>query len=394
MELVWMVVGWLVVAVTLPVLLEMSLFLAAPIGPKRTSASAAAPGPGLRLAVLIPAHNEEGGIEDCVQSVLASDAGDHRVQVVVIADNCTDRTAPCAQQAGARVLVRTDASRQGKGAALEFAMAQLAPEAWDAYLIVDADTVVAADFCRTMGDSLGQGHAAVQCRYLVDQTASHRRSRLMNLALLSMNVFRPAGRDRWGLSAGIFGNGFGLSRSTIEAVPYKANSITEDLEYHLSLIQQGLRVHFVSQTEVRARFPENEQGAKSQRARWEGGRFRLQRTMGPRLLIQCLGGRGRFVEPFLELMSLPLSYALVLLTALCFVPGWLGYGVVGLAILILHLVATLILYGSRQDWLALGSIPGYLLWKLIQVPSILWASRSKAPWVRTNRDRRSSSGRN
>ena len=69
----------------------------------------------------------------------------------------------------------------------------------------------------------------------------------MNIALLAFNVMRPRGRDRLALSCGILGNGFALRRETIEAVPYEAGSVVEDLEYHLRLVRAGKKVQFADE---------------------------------------------------------------------------------------------------------------------------------------------------
>src|SRR5262249_44443524 len=60
-------------------------------------------------------------------------------RIVVVADNCHDRTAAIARQAGATVVERFDDERRGKGFALEFGMQFLAEEHADVVVIVDAD---------------------------------------------------------------------------------------------------------------------------------------------------------------------------------------------------------------------------------------------------------------
>ena len=57
---------------------------------------------------MIPAHDEETGIATTVRSCLASDYPSLLFGVVVIADNCTDRTAALAAQGRARVVERFD----------------------------------------------------------------------------------------------------------------------------------------------------------------------------------------------------------------------------------------------------------------------------------------------
>lgn len=65
---------------------------------------APAAGPRLRpISVLIPARNEEGSIAACVQSVLASGhGGDAALEVIVLDDASTDRTAAIVQSLAAQ----------------------------------------------------------------------------------------------------------------------------------------------------------------------------------------------------------------------------------------------------------------------------------------------------
>jgi cellulose synthase/poly-beta-1,6-N-acetylglucosamine synthase-like glycosyltransferase len=184
------------------------------------------------------------------------------------------------------------------------------------------------------------------------------------------------------------GNGFALTKSLLREVPYTANSITEDLEYHLKLIGKGFRVRFVRQTRVLADFPVSKEGNDTQRSRWEGGRFMLQRRFMFPLLGRVLSGKLRMVEPFLELMSLPLSYEVLALAVLALLPGhpFRIYALAGFATILCQLLAAVLVHGRKRDFLALFQIPAYLAWKVIKLPSILLTSKKNAAWVRTKRD--------
>jgi cellulose synthase/poly-beta-1,6-N-acetylglucosamine synthase-like glycosyltransferase len=377
---------------SLPAVVELSLFLfshiflrpffvkKAPIDGKK--------GGLIRLAILIPAHNEEKDIARCVAAVLTSETGGHKRDVIVIADNCDDTTAAQARSAGARVIERFDQDRRGKGAALDYAISLLMPEDHEAFVIIDADTIVSDNFVKSICDRFAEGVDALQCVNLPSNVEASRRIRLINIALLSMNVFRPMGRQMLGLSVGILGNGFGLSKRLLKKVPYTATSITEDLEYHLRLVEQGFKVRFVSDARVLSDFPVSEEGAATQRARWEGGRFMLQRKLFLPMLRRIISGRVSLAEPFLELMSLPLSYEVLILIALIALPlqPFALYGVVGIGIIAAQTLAAVSLYGTRRDLSALAGIPSYILWKIVQLPKTLVSSRSGSSWVRTKRD--------
>jgi biofilm PGA synthesis N-glycosyltransferase PgaC len=98
-----------------------------------------------RVVALVPAHNEEAGIVDTVRSLHRQTRRPDRI--VVITDNCTDRTAALARSMGAQVLATVANSHKKAGAlnqALRVLLADLADD--DVVLTMDADSELAADF--------------------------------------------------------------------------------------------------------------------------------------------------------------------------------------------------------------------------------------------------------
>jgi glycosyltransferase involved in cell wall biosynthesis len=103
--------------------------------------------PRSRLAVVVPAHEEEALVGRCVRSLLRQRYPAGLYRVLVVADNCTDGTAAEAERSGARVMVRKDENARGKGRALRWAMDRLLAESDppDAVVVVDADSVADPD---------------------------------------------------------------------------------------------------------------------------------------------------------------------------------------------------------------------------------------------------------
>lgn len=86
----------------------------------------------MRTAALIPAYCEQRFIADVVTRTRAQ-----LPEVLVVDDGSPDRTAACAREAGAEVIVHE--VNQGKGVAIQTGMRALAERGVDFVLILDAD---------------------------------------------------------------------------------------------------------------------------------------------------------------------------------------------------------------------------------------------------------------
>ena len=388
----YLILGTLLLAGTLPLLLELLILTTASLFPGRTKnrqteVATAIPVSRRRLAVIIPAHNEETLIARCVSS-LSADLPTN-VQVFVVAHNCSDATAARAEQAGARVLLVDDPSQKGKAAALRHGFLQAFRQGAEACVVVDADSVVSAGFLPEVQRALSESAGAVQAVYKVLPSSTSDKTTLTAIGFQGFNVVRPRGRERLGLSAGIFGNGFGLRREVLERVPYDADSVVEDLEYHIQLVTAKERVHFLEDATIFGEMPQGNIGSGTQRARWEGGRLLMMRRAPFMLLKVLASGQTRLLEPLLDVLSLPLATGTICFLLLLPSPQkWMQtYGIFGLAIVCFHFLVAL--KAGPDFWKGMRVLvqaPKYIFWKLLLMPKILLASRVDAVWIRTHRD--------
>lgn len=354
--------------------------------------------PRLKFDVIVPAHNEEAGIARTVTNLSAMDYPAALRRILVVADNCSDATADRAREAGATVLVRHDTERRGKGFALAHAFEHSLKDGFaDAVVVVDADTEVSPHLLHSFGLRLEAGAHAVQAHYGVLNPHASWRTRLMTIALALFHKVRSLGRERLGVSCGLRGNGMCFSHHVIREVPHDAFSIVEDLEYGIRLGRKGHRVRYAWEAEVLGEMVSSEKAARSQRRRWEGGRWAMTKQFGVPLLGEALRKRdGVLLDLAMDLLVPPLSYVVLGTLAVSVAAGalsvWQGH--VALSAYAAALcVGSLGLHVLRGWWvsgmgarglLALMRAPFYVVWKVWLM--VAGPRDKKGEWVRTTRE--------
>lgn len=370
-------------------LLWLTLLSAAPAAALRSSRR-------LRFDIIVPAHNEALEIESVVANLRQLDWPADAFRVLVVADNCTDSTASRARAAGAEVLERHDIQHRGKGYALEFAFQASQAHAWAyAVVVVDADTQVSANLLEAFAARIESGAKAMQAHYDVLNAQDSWRTRLMAVALAAFHRLRSRARERMQVSCGIRGNGWCITHRLLHQVPYKAFSLTEDLEYGIELGLAGYRVHYADEACVAGMMVSDEQAARTQRRRWEDGRFQLIRSKVWPLLRAAAGpGGGVCLDLALDLLVLPLSYVAVNIAvlivlasvALLWEPSmdvWLMLGFACGAILLMYVLRGWQLSGvGLRGLVDLARAPFFVAWKLL----VMLRAHASAEWIRTKRE--------
>lgn len=345
--------------------------------------------------VVVPAHNEAGGIARTIASLQAMDWPRDHFRILVVADNCTDATATIARNAGAQVLERCDEHRRGKGHALAFAFqASRRDGLADAVVVVDADTGVSPNLLQAFATRLEHGARAVQAHYGVRNPLASWRTRLITIAKGAFHIVRSRGRERLGLSCGLRGNGWCVTHGVLQQVPYSAYSLTEDLEYTMELGLAGVRVHYADEAHADGDMESGGAAATSQRQRWERGRLALTRKYALRLLATGLRRPSALcLDLALDLLVPPLSYLALSTAALLGLAAaaaawhpvlgfWLAWPVISALAITLYVLRGWQLSGTGlRGLLDLAGAPVFIVWKLL---AMLRAPRT-AGWVRTQR---------
>ena len=377
-------------AVPVLVLLVQSLLAAKPAGP-----GPAMTGRRPRVAVLVPAHNEQDGIGATLATLLPQMlAGD---RVLVVADNCSDNTAGAARAAGAEVRERYHAEQRGKGYALDFGVQCLAEDPPEVMLIVDADCLVEPGAIDRLARTALASGRPVQALYLMRSPAgSGPMKKIAEFAWTVKNLVRPLGFLRLGIPCPLMGSGMAFPWSVISTASLANGHIVEDMKLGMDLTRAGTPPLFCPYVLVSSTFPSSDAGTQSQRRRWEHGHLSMIVSAAPRFLFEgLLRGRLAMVGMALDLIVPPLALlSLVVIAALgasglfALITGAVAPLLFALSIAVAMGVAVLLAWWryGRQTLSAanLAMAVLYIFWK---VPVYIgFLINRQVEWVRSKRD--------
>ena len=226
-----------------------------------------------KVAVLIPAYNEEKVIERTVRAALNSNYPNLRV--IVIDDGSRDRTLEVAraafvrEEAAGKVLILTKPNA-GKAEALNYGIEHIQDA--ELFVGIDADTIIASDAIARMvphfiNPKIGAiaGNAKVGNRvnlwtrwqaleYITSQNFERRA-----LDVLGAVSVVPGAIGAWRVSA------------VRECGGYQIDTVAEDADLTMALLRRGYRVEYEDMALAYTEAPTNANGLMRQRFRWSFG---------------------------------------------------------------------------------------------------------------------------
>lgn len=368
--------------------------------PRRRGNVAALPNDA-RVAVLIPAHDEEAVIGTTLATLMPTMPVNGRV--VVVADNCSDCTAEIARSFGAEAVERTDAVKRGKGFALDFGIRYLGKQANDAHsrpdviVFLDADCRVQPDTVTLLAATAIETGRPVQGLNLCDPDPSGGVLQIISgLAFRFKNLVRTLGLVRLTGMCHLTGTGMALPWNLAETAKLADGNVVEDMQLGLNLALTGKPAMFLPAARVDSPLPQQRAAARSQRTRWEHGHLKTLVTQTPRLLALALRHRRCDLAWLaLDLAVPPLALlAIGLLATTAITAGACLAGASTTPLIISTIAGSTLFLAVLTGWaihcrhqvpfFALLAAPGYVA---IKLPIYLaFLGKRQVQWIRTQRD--------
>lgn len=247
-----------------------------------------------RIAVVVSARNEEKVLPQLIDSIHKQDYPQELIDVLVIADNCTDSTAQKARDMGAYVYERNNLELIGKGYALDDLFAELMSNGkvddYDAYLVLDADNLLTSNYISEMNKVFDNGYGIL---------TSYRNSKnfLQNwitagygLWFLREARYLNNPRAQLGTSCIVSGTGFMFSREVVKKYDgWKFHLLTEDIEFSTRYALDGGKIGYAADAMLYDEQPTTFKKAWTQRTRWAKGFYQVVGKHGKGLFKGLFG---------------------------------------------------------------------------------------------------------
>ena len=259
------------------------------------------------ISIMIPARNEELVIDKTISTILALDYPADRLELVIINDGSSDRTAEIISRRSAadpRIkLVNLPVGETGHGKA--YALNQgLRHCTHDLVAIYDADNMPERKALHYLALHLqaDPSLAAVIGKFRCVNRRHTWLTRFINIETIAFQWILQAGRFHLSRVAILPGTNYIIKKSVIEAVGgWDDRAITEDSELSMRIYQAGWQIKFMPLSVTWEQEPEILRVWSRQRTRWvRGNNYVIRKFTGPMLKT-----RSRFlVTEFIYLFAL------------------------------------------------------------------------------------------
>ena len=263
-----------------------------------------------KFAFIIAARNEQAVIGNLINSIKQQNYPAELIDVIVVADNCTDDTAQIAREHGAICYERFNNMLVGKGYALDYCFNKIVEQfgdytAYDGYFIFDADNVIDKNYVKEMNKVFDRGYNVI---------TSYRNSKNYD------TIWITSGYSLWFIreakylnnprmmlktSCAVSGTGFLVNSSIIKKNNgWKFNLLTEDIQFSVVNILEGEKIGYCESAMFYDEQPTTFKQSWNQRMRWSKGFYQVMFRYGRELIAMMFKKREMFVSCYDMFMTL------------------------------------------------------------------------------------------
>ncbi|MEZ0164316.1 glycosyltransferase family 2 protein [Kineococcus sp. LSe6-4] len=242
-----------------------------------------------KMAVLLPAHNEEADIEACLDSLVTQTRTPDLI--VVVADNCTDDTVKIARRYRGIKVVETSGNTDAKVGALATGYAEfLAGGAFDVMVSMDADVVLDPDCLADLEAELLKtpSAAAVSAKYhFAEGQGGWFNRQLVRAQKMDFTQFQVRANERARRTTIVGGQCSAFRFAAIDevtrrhrrAAPWTNETATEDAQLGLELQEMGWTTVMSATARAQVGAMPTVRALSGQRAKWNAGLIALMTSM-------------------------------------------------------------------------------------------------------------------
>ncbi len=219
------------------------------------------------ITIIIPAHNEEEYIEDCIKSVVAADFNGNK-EIIIVDDGSKDNTLKIASKFKSENIIVIRTKHTGKAASLNKAL-KLAKS--ELIAVVDGDSYIHKNSLQEMSDELGRDNVVAAC--CVVKVRNRKKAfpmwshieQLYNslmrslLAKINANITTPGPLSVY------------RRKELLEINGFSTEGFSEDVDVTIRLIRKGYHIGFAEKAISETNIPYDVKGFFRQRTRFARG---------------------------------------------------------------------------------------------------------------------------
>lgn len=249
-----------------------------------------------KYGIVVAARNEENVIAQLIKSIRKNKYPQDKLDIFIVAHNCTDNTAQIARDHGAIVFEYNNPEEATKGFAFKHAFERIKAEygldKYDGFFSIDSDNVFPKDYFDKMNDAFvanNKNAVITSCRNSKNFDYNLM-SGCYGVYFLDGCRFEMRGRTVLGVATRVSGTGFLFASSFMEQ-GWNYVTLTEDWEFTADQILDGHDVVYCDEAEFFDEQPVNFPIMWRQRVRWSRGHLLVFFTRIKRLLKAVFGGK-------------------------------------------------------------------------------------------------------